>query len=55
MIVVNLGVLLHPGHDVLHSILDTTTLNENKLVYSNMLIGELMDENEQKDITDIYI
>jgi len=47
MIVVNLGVLLHTGHDVLYCILDTTTLNENKLVYSNMLFDELMDENEQ--------
>ena len=25
MIVINLGVLLHPGHDVLYCILDTTT------------------------------
>ena len=30
---VNLGVLYHPGHDALYCILNTTTLNENKLVY----------------------
>ena len=33
MIVINLGVLYHPGHDALYCILNTTTLNENKLVY----------------------
>ena len=32
VIVVNLGVLYHPGHDALYCILNTTTLNENKLV-----------------------
>jgi len=40
-------MLLHPGQDVLYCILDTATLNENKLVYSNMLFDELMDENKQ--------
>jgi len=32
-IVVNLGVLYHPEHGVLYYILNTTTLNENKLVF----------------------
>ena len=33
VIVVNPGVLYHPEHGVLYYILNTTTLNENKLMY----------------------
>ena len=45
MFVVNLGVLFHPGHD---------DFEREKAGLPDMLFGELMDENEQQHIADIY-